>query len=373
MGSIPIRWQSERNFPARAGNAGPPAGSASCCTVHPRACGERWFCEAPFFGEVAEDLRDAARAIAARLSRGGRKYYSGRGITALAGDPFLLKLEGGRPMRSWTFEELHEEHEKITLGLQYTIAERERLKALFRIICQTLNAENANTVSQIIQGLPNSPAERFQDIFALLLSGGKTEGFFVEFGACDGIFLNNTYLLERDFGWRGILAEPDTFWHDRLQKTRTTRIDKRCVSSVTGSQLTFYQSNQPGHSSPDKSHPYLGSVLDTCIVETVSLLDLLKDHDAPRFIDFLSVDTEGHEMEVFNNFDFYQYRFGFICVEQHEQLAPEHSVQPLLEAAGYKVILPRHEGRPVPMQITGVDKFFVPKDHPWASLTWPRY
>jgi FkbM family methyltransferase len=267
------------------------------------------------------------------------------------------------PIRNWTLKELHEENEKNALGLQYTIAERERLKALFRMVGEMLNAENASDISSIIQTLTSPSSERYQDVFALLLSGGKRNGFFVEFGACDGLAASNTLSLERNFGWRGILAEPDIFWHERLSANRTARIDKRCVSSVTGGKLEFYQSDRPGNSSSDKEHAYLGKIVQSYTVETVSFLDLLRDHDAPRFIDFLSVDTEGHEKEVFTNFDFEQYKFGFICVEQHEQLSTEDSVQPLLEAAGYKVIFPRENGRPVPMQITGIDKFFVPKDY----------
>jgi FkbM family methyltransferase len=269
-------------------------------------------------------------------------------------------------MGDWTFEELRAEYDKIVLGLQYTIAQRERLKTLFRIVGEVVNPENAVDVSCIIKTLMETPSERFQDVFALLLSGGKHNGFFVEFGACNGLAASNTLTLERNFGWSGILAEPDIFWHDRLSKNRTARIDKRCVSAVTGDQLQFYQSDRPGNSSADKTHPYLGNVVDSYTVETVSFMDLLKDHDAPRDIDFLSVDTEGHEKEVFVNFDFDRYRFGFICVEQHEQLSPEDRVRPMLEAAGYKVIFPREVGRPVPMQITGVDEFFVREDSPWG-------
>ncbi|CPR05798.1 hypothetical protein BN971_00648 [Mycobacterium bohemicum DSM 44277] len=267
-------------------------------------------------------------------------------------------------MRDWTFEELHREHQKIVLGLQHTIAQRERLMALFRMVGEIVNPENAVDVSCIIKTLMESPSERFQDIFALLLSGGKRNGFFVEFGACNGLVASNTLTLERNFGWSGILAEPATYWHDSLSKNRTARIDKRCVSAVTGNQLQFYQSDHPGNSSLDKTHPYVGNIADSYTVETVSFMDLLKDQDAPRDIDFLSVDTEGHEKEVFANFDFDRYRFGFICVEQHAQLSPEDRVRPMLEAAGYKVIFPREFGRPVPMQITGIDEFFVPEDSP---------
>lgn len=280
---------------------------------------------------------------------------------------------GGEIMPSRTFEELQDEHEKIVLGLQFTIAQRERLKALMHLIGRVINEENANTISKIAQELLNSPAQHLQDIFALLLNGGKRDGFFVEFGACDGLRISNTVLLEREFGWRGILAEPDTSWHERLRANRSARVDTRCVSSVTGAKIEFYHSSYPENSSSDRSQIQIGNILDSYLVDTVSLLDLLRAHEAPKFIDFLSVDVEGHEMEVLKSFDFNEFKFGFICIEQRENVALGNSVQPILEAAGYKVILPRHEGRPLPMQITGIDLFFVPKDHPFADLTWPRY
>lgn len=265
-------------------------------------------------------------------------------------------------MRDWTFEELQTEHEKIVQGLQYTIGERERLKALFGVVGKIVNPGNAVDISCILDILTKAPSERFQDIFAFLLSGCKYSGFFVEFGACDGVAASNTFTLEKKFAWRGILAEPGDFWHDGLLRNRTARIDKRCVPSVTGNQLQLYRSDRPENSSVDATHPYLGNVVESHAVETVSFMDLLRDHSAPRAIDFLSVDTEGHEKEVFANFDFDRYRFGFICVEQHGQLSPEDRVKPTLEAAGYRVIFPREIGRPIPMQITGIDEFFLPED-----------
>ena len=48
-----------------------------------------------------------------------------------------------------------------------------------------------------------------QDIFVLYTLDWKREGYFVEFGATNGIDLSNTYLLEKNFGWKGILSEPN--------------------------------------------------------------------------------------------------------------------------------------------------------------------
>ncbi len=57
-----------------------------------------------------------------------------------------------------------------------------------------------------------------QDIFALAANKFKRGGYFVEFGATNGIDLSNTYALEKEYGWKGILSEPATVWHEDLKK-----------------------------------------------------------------------------------------------------------------------------------------------------------
>lgn len=267
-------------------------------------------------------------------------------------------------MVSLTVEEISAEHEKIVLGLQYTIAQRERLRMLLKLAGIVTDRYANARASDIINLILESPAEHTQDAFAFMFSGCKRNGFFVEFGACDGVTVSNTLALEQRFGWNGILAEPSRFWRDRLPLNRRAAIDFRCVAGKTGEQVSFFESDRPGNSSSQEGHKYLGSVTDSYNVETVSLLDLLDHHSAPKHIDYLSVDTEGSEKDVLESFDFGKYTFGFITVEEHEGVPPERSVQPILERAGYEMIIRRERGRPVPMQISGVDKFFVPVNHP---------
>ena len=49
-------------------------------------------------------------------------------------------------------------------------------------------------------------------------------------------------LLERDFSWCGILAEPTRRRHNDLTKNRTYAIDTRCVWTETGTQVAFLKS-----------------------------------------------------------------------------------------------------------------------------------
>jgi hypothetical protein len=86
-------------------------------------------------------------------------------------------------------------------------------------------------------------------------------------------------------------------------------------------------------------------------VETTSLLDLLKHHNAPKHIEFLSVDTEGSEFEILNAFDFSQYTFGAICVE-HNYLENRPKVKQLLLANGYRQVYP---------ELSDFDDWFVPR------------
>ena len=82
-----------------------------------------------------------------------------------------------------------------------------------------------------------SQSQLFQDLFVVFFLQGKRNGFFVEFGATDGRGLSNTFILERDFQWNGILAEPARCWHAALKSARRAAIDTRCVWSESGQTL----------------------------------------------------------------------------------------------------------------------------------------
>jgi FkbM family methyltransferase len=230
----------------------------------------------------------------------------------------------------------------VLLTFGYSINSKSKKK----LLADLLNSDAGKDISiaKTRAAYRSSKSQLGQDFLALMAGGVSKPGFFVEFGAADGVSLSNSYLLEKEFGWSGILCEPGRNWHQALKKNRTCVVDFRCVYSKTGEQISFSE-NYLGELSgiTEFTNEVEGGILNKTTssyqVETISLLDLLVSHNAPKHIDFLSVDTEGSEFEILNAFDFSRYTFGAISVE-HNYTATRPKVKALLESKGYRQVYP---------------------------------
>ncbi len=188
--------------------------------------------------------------------------------------------------------------------------------------------------------LTNCKSQLKQDLFVLLESRFKRNGFFVEFGATNGIDLSNTYLLEKSYGWTGILAEPATIWKEDLIKNRNAALEFNCVWSKTGEKLSFNMVEEAEFStinnySSSDAHALKRKKGSTYEVKTISLLDMLIRHNSPAIIDYLSIDTEGSEYEILKNFDFSKYDIKIITCE-HNFTADRSKLLNLLTSNGYQ-------------------------------------
>lgn len=196
---------------------------------------------------------------------------------------------------------------------------------------------------QILDLIGKSKSQLNQELFVLAQLNFKRDGYFVEFGAADGLVASNTYLLEKCFGWSGILAEPAKCWHKMLANNRNVNIDISCVWGGTGAILKFneapiaelstlseFSSSDGHHKSRKKGRSYE--------VKTISLMDLLKKYNSPQIIDYLSLDTEGSEFEILSRFDFTKYKFRVITCE-HNFTPMREKIYNLLTNNGYKRVL----------------------------------
>jgi len=247
---------------------------------------------------------------------------------------------------------------------QFITEEMNRLYAKLKIFHTELELVNAEL--SIVQryrsvtdkeGLPNFPnssenwkaevrkssaSQLGQDIWVLEQTNYKRNGFFVEFGATNGISLSNSWLLEKMFGWSGICAEPNPLFFQQLEENRKCIVSSNCIGKETGDKVEFVLADAYGgmtkHANSDfhfdKRNAYAVTENNVVTFETVSLHDFLLKYNAPKYIDYLSIDTEGSEFEILEHFPFEEWDIQYITVE-HNFTDQRNKIFSLLKENGY--------------------------------------
>lgn len=187
-----------------------------------------------------------------------------------------------------------------------------------------------------------STSQLGQDLWVLEKTNYKRSGFFVEFGATDGVLLSNTYLLEKQFGWAGICAEPNPGFYKKLKNNRNCIVSDACIAGETGKSVEFIFADEYGGirdyaeaDSHAEKRLSFEQAYSSAILATISLDDFLKNNNAPKKIDYLSIDTEGSEYDILKNFPFEKWDIKLISVE-HNFTEQREKIFQLLSDFGYK-------------------------------------
>lgn len=110
--------------------------------------------------------------------------------------------------------------------------------------------------------------------------------------------------------------EPDpdnrAFLRDRFQDAPNVRIDSRAVSNRTGSGAAFFQS--PASTGISSLHPFHPSHRQIGTVQTTTLSDYCREQQV-RTVDYLKIDTEGHDLFVLEGFNWDEMRPHVVLCE----------------------------------------------------------
>ena len=77
-----------------------------------------------------------------------------------------------------------------------------------------------------------SNSQTGQDLFVLSVLNHKRNGTFLEIGSNHPITLNNTFLLENEYDWKGVMVERDEQWTE-LYKTHRPNSEYIIDDAVT--------------------------------------------------------------------------------------------------------------------------------------------
>ena len=228
---------------------------------------------------------------------------------------------------------------------------------------------NKELLNRFIEFLKNKrndqiTSQLYQDMFAEFIVGNSFEKTFLEFGATDGLNLSNTYSLEKFSNWSGVLAEPDTQWHNNLKLNRpNTKIIHDCVWKKSSETLDFISSAQ-GELSTIESFKYSdqdsmpansknrNQIAKKIQVKTISLNDLINIEFNSSSPSYISIDTEGSEYEILKSFDFDNFKPKVFTIE-HNHSNLEKQIDELLEKNNFERIF---------RKLTAFDAWYVSKD-----------
>lgn len=160
-----------------------------------------------------------------------------------------------------------------------------------------------------------------EDIILARLFEHQKKGFYVDIGAHHPRLFSNTRLLAEK-GWRGINVDPLPGVMKLFRKERPHDINLEIGISNARGFLSYYMFNEPAlnsfslelslkrHSAPDGYR-----ILKKIEVETRTLSDLFEEHLGGNEINVLTIDVEGHEMEVLHSNNWQRYRPEVILIE----------------------------------------------------------
>jgi len=146
----------------------------------------------------------------------------------------------------------------------------------------------------------------------------KRDGVFVDVGCNNPIQNNNTFKLYLK-GWRGINIDGNENLVKKFKKLRPHDINLNLIISDKKREIFFYQDNdRPEFStvtSAGEPNNEQKNKIKKIKYDATTLEDIFDTYLKGRKIDLLTIDVEGHDLEVLKGNNFEKYRPAIICIE----------------------------------------------------------
>ena len=163
----------------------------------------------------------------------------------------------------------------------------------------------------------------------------KKNGFFIELGANNGLIQSNTAFFEKYLEWKGILIEPSYKGYIECKKNRKNSIclNYACVSNDFNEKFIYGDfANNSLMGSINGSRRKNNELVK---VQAITLEKILNKYKI-KHIDFLSLDTEGYELNILKGLNLDKYRPNYMLIEIYKK--DYENIIKFLEIKKYKLI-----------------------------------
>ena len=216
-------------------------------------------------------------------------------------------------------------------------------------------------------GQDGTYAQNYQDVWFehIAKQNGwlKRPGFFIDMGAFKALECSNTALLDKKYNWTGIAIEPRAF--DYSERNNTFLIN-RAVTNVDDDIISMAGTNGQIFN----TLTYTNMRTNLMKVKTISpkgIYSCAKTNlchskfQVPKFVEFVSMDLEGHEIDAFSDWPWNEFSVGVFIIETGPNPCSKKCRQIRRTLKGHNYIRANVENR-------GVDDYFVLKQY-WTGYT----
>ena len=186
-------------------------------------------------------------------------------------------------------------------------------------------------------------SQLFQDKWVIMMIQGKQRGVFLEIGSTDGVELNNTFCLEKNFSWSGICVEPNPDFFQKLCENRTAITFPYAFYKQSGQIVEFIPNGVFGTISKFSYSDHHASKREKFVAEqsTIKVItacpeDILSLYNFPKYFDFLSLDVEGAELDILESIILSEWYPALACVEHNYVADRRLEIFELFSSYGYQ-------------------------------------
>ncbi|CAN8077284.1 unnamed protein product [Agarophyton chilense] len=187
----------------------------------------------------------------------------------------------------------------------------------------------------------------------------KRRGVYLDIASNQPIRLSNTYFFDRCLGWRGICVEANEQYYEPTFRERSCQLVPTCAGSTEGEVVQFRLRGEIGGVVGD-SYKFGNSSKGNIVEKRCTTAQTVLDRTAISHVDFMSLDVEGHELQVLKGIDFERTRIDIMTIEVTPSF---EEVKKLLLGFGYErhLVGDESEKSSVGKTFLGLDAIFVRK------------
>lgn len=195
---------------------------------------------------------------------------------------------------------------------------------------KTIHNRNFKKGSQVNQDKIISELwQNYSTKFREQIHGQQGRPYFIDLAANDAIILSNTYSLESE-GWDGLCIEPNPAYWYRLAHRKCSVAGAFVGGRTDMEEIEVILTNMELGGIVDPGFDNKKSKTSSEKRYSVSIGTIFAQFNVPHEIQYMSLDVEGAEDLIMQDFPFGSFLINFFTIER-----PKESLQELLKKNGY--------------------------------------